>query len=208
MSVERGTLSKPELKDFGAKVVLFCHITTRIPGEPHDELLKEKGGRGFPTFWFLDPTGKVIGEPKGRSVADFEATLKEVLPKMPPFKGPKRPKIWKLEDALKEGKDKELVVLLLIKGDKDKNDELTKSLYDKKHEKTLAKFLFVEHTFDKEDELCKKLDVKDGPVLLAIDPHKEKIEEAVLGTFKDDKPSVTKMGDFLKKWEKAAEKKK
>ena len=39
-------LSSPEFKEFGKDVVLFAHITTRIPGRKHDGLLSEKGFRG------------------------------------------------------------------------------------------------------------------------------------------------------------------
>lgn len=201
MQVERGALSSVEFKEFGKKVVLFCHITSHVPGDPYPELLREKGGRGFPTFYFLDPTGKVVGEPSGRSVAAWETALKEVLPQMPPPKAKKGPKVWDFKDAWKEGAEKAQVILLLVRGDKEKTMELTEALFDKKLEKTLAKFLLVEIAFDKEDELCRKLELKEGPALVAIDPTREKVEEGILGAFLDG-PTIAKLSAFLKKWEK------
>lgn len=201
MQIERGALSSAEFKEFGKKVVLFCHITTRVPGDPYPDLLREKGGRGFPTFYFMDPTGKVVAEPNGRTVAVWESTLKEVLPKMPPPKAKKGPKVWDLKDALKEGRAKGMVILLLVRGNKEKTTDLTEALFDKKLEKSLARFLLVEIVFDKEDELCKSLELKEGPALVAIDPTKDKFEEGLLGTFADE-PANAKLSAFLKKWEK------
>jgi hypothetical protein len=124
---------------------------------------------------------------------------------MPPPKAKKGPKVWDLKGALKEGAEKGQVILLLVRGDKDKTTDLTEVLFDKKLEKNLAKFLLVEREFDTEDDLCKKLDLKEGPALVAIDPSKEKIEEGALGAFTDE-PTNAKLAAFLKKWEKAAEK--
>jgi hypothetical protein len=53
--------------------VLFCHITTNIENEPHDKLLEETGGGGFPTILVLDEEGAVIGRHAGeRTVAEFD----------------------------------------------------------------------------------------------------------------------------------------
>lgn len=43
-------------------MVLYCHITTRIPDEPYDSLLSALGGSFFPTLFFLDANGEKIGE--------------------------------------------------------------------------------------------------------------------------------------------------
>lgn len=53
----------------------FLHVTTRIEGAAHDGLLKDKGGRGFPTLMFLDAEGNILAQQGDRSVAGFEATL-------------------------------------------------------------------------------------------------------------------------------------
>lgn len=69
--MESGPLSTQEFKEFAEDVVLFCHVTARIPGRKHDGLLTEKGGRGFPHLVYMDADGEVIGQPTGRSVAAF-----------------------------------------------------------------------------------------------------------------------------------------
>lgn len=70
--MESGPLSTPEFKEFAKDVVLFCHITTRIKGRKHDDLLSQVGGRGFPHLVFMDGEGKVVGQPAGRSVESFQ----------------------------------------------------------------------------------------------------------------------------------------
>jgi hypothetical protein len=182
-------------------------VTSRVPGEPYPDLLKEKGGRGFPTLRFLDSKGNVIGEPKGRSVADFEAALKEAAAKMPPPKPGKYagPKIWTWEEALKEGKKSNKMVLLVLQGDDKATEEITKILYSEKVKKNVEPFLVVEHAFGKDDDLCKKLCVKEGPHLLAIDPRKDKAEESVLEIYAG-KCAQGAIVEFLKKWEKGPDK--
>lgn len=57
----------------------FLHITTRIPGHPHDDLLTRFGGRGFPTLAFLDAEGRKLMEYSGpRTTKGFEQALEEV----------------------------------------------------------------------------------------------------------------------------------
>lgn len=52
--------------------VLLCHITTRVEGDPHQDLLQEKGGTGFPYLVYLDAEGNVLGRHQGeRTVAGF-----------------------------------------------------------------------------------------------------------------------------------------
>ena len=51
------------------------HVTTRIPGHPHDDLLSRNGARGFPTLQFLDADGKVLATVGDRTVATFEEAL-------------------------------------------------------------------------------------------------------------------------------------
>lgn len=57
-------------------MVLFCHITSRIPGEKYDGLLQEKGGAGFPHLVLMDAEGNVVGSPKGRTVEAFHEAVK------------------------------------------------------------------------------------------------------------------------------------
>jgi len=59
-------------------VVLFTHVTTRIPGEKYADLLREKGGRGFPYLVYMDSEGEVVGQPSGRTVAEFQAGARDV----------------------------------------------------------------------------------------------------------------------------------
>lgn len=66
--------------------MLFCHITSRIEGRAHDDLLGEKGGRGFPTLMFLDASGESLGEHQGpRTVAGLEKSLGSVQKKAKEF---------------------------------------------------------------------------------------------------------------------------
>lgn len=59
-------------------MVLFVHITSRTEGEPHPNLLSEKGGRGFPYLAFLDARGNLLAAHSGeRTVENFRVTLAE-----------------------------------------------------------------------------------------------------------------------------------
>ena len=42
------------------KVVLFLHNTSRVADEPYPDLLREKGGNGFPTVSFLAEDGRLL----------------------------------------------------------------------------------------------------------------------------------------------------
>ena len=67
--------STDEFKEWTKKVIPFAHITTRVPGDPDQGLLYEKGGRGFPTLAFLDADGHMVAKQRGRSAEAFNATL-------------------------------------------------------------------------------------------------------------------------------------
>lgn len=55
--LESGLLLQDEIAEIGKDAVLFCHITTQIPGKAHDDLLRVMGGTGFPSFFVLDAEG-------------------------------------------------------------------------------------------------------------------------------------------------------
>ncbi len=44
------------------------HLTTRVEGDPHQGLLREKGGSGFPYLVFMDAEGEVLAKQGDRSV--------------------------------------------------------------------------------------------------------------------------------------------
>ena len=47
---------------FAEGYVLFCHITTHVATDKHQDLLEQKGGQGFPHIVFLDGSGNVLAE--------------------------------------------------------------------------------------------------------------------------------------------------
>jgi hypothetical protein len=77
MQLEQTVLSKPEFVEFSKDVVLFCHISTRIPTEPFNFLFAEKGGNAFPTLMVLDEDGNVLARQCGdrtmRAIRDVVA---------------------------------------------------------------------------------------------------------------------------------------
>jgi hypothetical protein len=56
--------------------VLFLHVTSHVEGDKDQDLLSEKGGRGFPTLLFLDADGEIAAQVADRSVEGFLATGK------------------------------------------------------------------------------------------------------------------------------------
>lgn len=77
--MEGGALQEQAFVDFAKDYVLFCHITSRVPGEKYDQLLQEKGGSGFPYFAFLDADGNLVARHDGMRSADgFAKTAEKV----------------------------------------------------------------------------------------------------------------------------------
>lgn len=59
--------------------MLFCHVTSRVEGDAHQDLLQAKGGRGFPYLVWMDAAGSVIAKQGDRSVEGFQKTHKTLL---------------------------------------------------------------------------------------------------------------------------------
>lgn len=59
-ALEHGPLLTDEFAAFSKDYVLFCHVTTMIPGEKYGNLLEEKGGSYFPWIVFMDAGGEII----------------------------------------------------------------------------------------------------------------------------------------------------
>lgn len=80
MSLEGGPFSEEGFaKEFGDNVVLFAHVTSRIPGRENDDMLGTVGGRGFPTIAFMSAEGDLIGMHQGsRDPEGFNGTLTKV----------------------------------------------------------------------------------------------------------------------------------
>lgn len=55
--LEEGPLLDPGFGELGKRAVLFAHITSRTPDEPHADLFLQKGGRGYPSIIILDAKG-------------------------------------------------------------------------------------------------------------------------------------------------------
>lgn len=53
----------------------YLNVMTRIEGRKHDDLLSDKGGRGFPYLVWMDAEGEVIATQGDRTVGGFESTL-------------------------------------------------------------------------------------------------------------------------------------
>lgn len=74
--MESGPLQQEDFVEFAKKVVLFCHITSQVASDPHQDLLQKKGGNGFPHLVFMDSEGNVIAKHEGqRTAAAFQETL-------------------------------------------------------------------------------------------------------------------------------------
>ena len=57
-------------------MVLFCHITTKLKGDPDQALLSQKSSRvAFPTLLFMDHEGEVLSKQGERSVAAFRRSV-------------------------------------------------------------------------------------------------------------------------------------
>jgi hypothetical protein len=77
MQLEQTVFAKADFVEFAkSNVVLYCHISTRIPSDPDGCLFAEKGGNAFPTLMIMDEDGNVLARQCGeRSLR----VVKEVL---------------------------------------------------------------------------------------------------------------------------------
>lgn len=76
--MESGPLSEEAFAEFTEDVVAFCHITSRVATDKHQDLLQEKGGNGWPYLVFMDATGAVLTEQHDRTVEGFRSTLADL----------------------------------------------------------------------------------------------------------------------------------
>ena len=76
--LECGPFAEPGFKTFGAKVVPFCHITTRVAADKHQELHRKMGFSTWPRIVFLDAKGEIKYYVDSDNVADFEKGLAEL----------------------------------------------------------------------------------------------------------------------------------
>ncbi len=75
--LERGLFLGDEFAALAKGAVLFCHVSSRVDGEPLADLLSQKGGQGFPFIAFLDPAGGVLVRcPSARDPEALGAALK------------------------------------------------------------------------------------------------------------------------------------
>jgi hypothetical protein len=69
-------LSTDEFKTFAGEYVMFAHVTTRIEGREHDDLLSLKGFGGFPSLAAMDADGNIIAKLTGsRDVTGFREMM-------------------------------------------------------------------------------------------------------------------------------------
>lgn len=66
--IESGLLASDEFVKWSKKVTLCLHVTSRVTGEPHGNLLYEMGGNGFPTLSLLDADGNLLQQVGGGEV--------------------------------------------------------------------------------------------------------------------------------------------
>ncbi|MHC4249184.1 MAG: hypothetical protein ACYS9X_08665 [Planctomycetota bacterium] len=119
---EKEALSDPAFPEFASDVVLFCHVTSKVEGDPYPDLFEEKGGPGFPYIVILDRWGRVIAQHQAsRTVPEFRKTLE----KAKAFQAlEKKSRGGALEDRV------DFLVAVIRNGDKARAAKLTARLPD------------------------------------------------------------------------------
>ena len=77
--MESGPLSTAEFKEFGKKVVLFLHVTSQVASDKDQNLLQEKGGRGFPYLIWMNEKGDKLMDVSGRAVEAFNSVAEKLI---------------------------------------------------------------------------------------------------------------------------------
>ena len=76
--MEGGALLDPKFKEFSKSHVMLLSVMTKIDDRKNDDLLGEKGFRGFPSFAILDAGGDVIAKNlETRDVAELHPDVVE-----------------------------------------------------------------------------------------------------------------------------------
>ncbi len=106
--MESGPFSHKKFPKWSQSVVLYCNITSRVPGAKDQKLLEAAGGRGFPHFAVLDRQGRLLKphpfrEDRGMSGWSRTVEAAEKLDK----------KIRGLEEKAAKGDDKAVRELFL-----------------------------------------------------------------------------------------------
>lgn len=70
--MESGPLSSTAFHAFARRVIPYCHVTTKVEGDPDQDLLRERRDRGFPILVFMNAKGEVLSEQSDRTVAGLE----------------------------------------------------------------------------------------------------------------------------------------
>ncbi|MEE2887604.1 MAG: hypothetical protein VX951_09255 [Planctomycetota bacterium] len=73
--MENGLFSSEEFAQFAKQQTMFLHVTSRVEGRKQDSLLREIGGRGFPTIVVMNEDGEILARPSQRSVVGFKAAV-------------------------------------------------------------------------------------------------------------------------------------
>ncbi|GEM_PF-4425336 len=137
--LESRVLSKDDFVEWGKDYVLFLHNTSHVEDEPYPNLLKEKGGTGFPTLMFMDAEGKVLAVHRGpRSLEGFTKSAEKAR------------EYLRLREAAAKGDGKARVRLLLLdlemggfdpKDARDRLDALGDSMSEEDREKAEQKIV-------------------------------------------------------------------
>ena len=60
------------MRSLGKRVILFASIATRITDRKHDDLLRQKNGRGYPALTVMDAKGEILTRDIDRNIAGVE----------------------------------------------------------------------------------------------------------------------------------------
>ena len=190
-----GALSDEEVVKASEKLNRYMMMAGK-----HDAVAKKYGVTGYPSFFFIDPTGKKVGN-ASRDSASLIKQIGETAEKY--NRAPK----WSesLDSATEAAKKGDQPLVIVYRDAKPKSDAAVQEFNAEPVAELYGKATWVQHTFDVKSDEAKAMGITSLPTLVIVDPRVEDAKARILKKTSTIKSSSIKsdLAAVLKAWKKA-----
>jgi len=188
-----GALSDDEVVKASEKLNRYMMMAGK-----HDAVAKKYGVSGYPTFIFVGPDGKKVGD----ASRDAGALVKQIGETAAKFN--RAPKWAENEEtALKAAKEGQLPLVVYYRDDKPKSEQAELEFSAQPLAELYDKAVWVQKTLDVKSDEAKALGISSVPAVLILDA---RIDDAKARILKKSSPKgatiKTDLASILKSWKK------
>jgi predicted DsbA family dithiol-disulfide isomerase len=167
----------------------------------HDAVAKKYGVSGYPTFIFIGPDGKKVGD----ASRDAGALIKQIGDVAAKYNRAPR---WaeSEETAVARAKEEQKPLLIVYRDDKPKSEQAVGEFSAQALVEFYDKAVWVQKTIDVKSDEAKALGITSVPALWILDPRIDDAKAQVLkklGLPKGGAAIKTELASVLKTWKKA-----